>query len=79
VRGGDKPVRDATTFGEQYGDSADFKGGHMSTSRATIHPVDQVLPFAICAVVLNALFNGGGSTADVKKELAAAASSAGEH
>jgi xanthine/uracil permease len=34
---------------------------------------------AIFAVVLNALFNGGGSTANVNKELAAAASSASEH
>jgi NCS2 family nucleobase:cation symporter-2 len=34
---------------------------------------------AICSVVLNALFNGGGSNADVEKELAAAASSAGGH
>ncbi len=34
---------------------------------------------AICAVVLNALFNGGGSNVDVKRELAAAASSASEH
>jgi hypothetical protein len=29
--------------------------------------------------VLNALFNGAGSNFDVKKELAAAAGSAGEH
>jgi MFS superfamily sulfate permease-like transporter len=34
---------------------------------------------AISAVVLNALFNGGGSSADVNRELAAAASAGGEH
>ena len=34
---------------------------------------------AIFAVVLNAALNGGGSSVDVKKELAAVASSAAEH
>lgn len=34
---------------------------------------------AISAVVLNALFNGGGSSAEVNRELAAVASAGGEH
>ena len=34
---------------------------------------------AISAVVLNAMFNGGGSSAGVKRELAAAAGAAGDH